>query len=135
MGAGRCLLEKQEEGSGYGTSDGGSFLREKMWQFLLVVPPAAKSEGRSNVGSSRRERRASGSFEVSGKWRYWRRTRQSVESAHLRFVPIKINGISSSESVDFERKSSCAGAVVESWCLAGEAVGGSLQGSDREKEL
>lgn len=76
----------------------------------------------------------SSSFGASGKWRYSRSTCQSVESAHLRFVPIRIKGIPSSESVDSARKRSCAGAVGGGWSLAGEVVGGSLQGSDREKE-
>lgn len=56
MGAGRCPLEKQGEGSGYGASYGGSFVREKMWQFSLVVSRSTKSEGRSSAGSSRTER-------------------------------------------------------------------------------
>lgn len=56
MGAGSAPPLKQEEGSGYDTSYGGSFIREKMWLFLWVVSLSAKSEGRNKVGSSRRER-------------------------------------------------------------------------------
>lgn len=49
---------------------------------------------------------------------------QFVEITHLRFVPIKIRGIPSSEIVDSARKCSCAGAVVERWSLV--RVGGRL---------
>lgn len=46
----------------------------------------------------------------------------------MRFVPVKIKGIPSSESVDSARKHSYAGAVVQSWSLVGAVVGGVCRG-------